>query len=70
MRIVKGTERCPFCKEKIIAGATKCKHCHSDLTLAKKKRWWQKYNNFKIGLLSGTSITLIILLFIYFYFIR
>jgi len=71
MRIIKGAERCPYCKEKIIAGATKCKHCHSDITLIKKKRrWWQKYNNFKVGLLFGSLITLIIILFIYFYFIH
>ena len=71
MRIIKSAERCPYCKEKIIAGATKCKHCYSDLTQVKKKKgWWQKYNNFKVGLIFGSSVALIILLFIYFYFIH
>lgn len=27
----KQTTQCPYCKEEIVFGAIKCKHCHSDL---------------------------------------
>jgi hypothetical protein len=31
-----GTVPCPFCKEPVIAGALKCRHCGSNLAAAKK----------------------------------
>jgi hypothetical protein len=30
------TTQCPFCKEPIVAGALKCKHCGSNLAAAQK----------------------------------
>ena len=31
-----GTALCPFCRERVVAGALKCKHCGSNLAAAGK----------------------------------
>lgn len=71
MSVVKTMTSCPFCKEPIAAGATKCKHCQSDLTAAAKKKrpYFAKFNTFRTGFLSGILFTLAIgiLFYIQFY---
>lgn len=65
MTVAKQTITCPFCKEPIIAGATRCKHCQSDLTkadAAKNKSRFAKYNTFRIGFLVGILFTIIMVI--------
>ena len=49
-------------------GATKCKHCGSEIT-KKKSAWYSKYDNFRAGFLGGVLFTLCIvvlaLLYVY-----
>lgn len=49
------TTQCPFCKEEIVVGAIKCKHCGSMLTATKKGKYteysqvpWYRKNSFII----------------------
>lgn len=56
----KTTTKCPFCKEAIIEGALRCKHCHSDLTPTEKPRprLVVKINTFRNGFIVGVVFTL------------
>lgn len=69
MTVMKETIRCPFCREAIAAGATRCKHCHADLTERKKKRsLLARYNNFRFGFITGILFTLTVAILIYYQF--
>ena len=70
MSVAKVPATCPFCKETILEGATKCKHCQSDLSELKKKKksYFSRYNTFKHGFLTGLGIVVVLELVIYFRF--
>lgn len=69
MTIVKETIRCPFCREVIASGATRCKHCHADLSERKKRpSLLARYNTFRFGFLAGILFTLTFLILIYYQF--
>ena len=67
MSVAKVLATCPFCKEPIAGGATKCKHCQSDLSSLQKKKGslFDRFDNFRFGFLTGVlfSISLAILLY-------
>ena len=70
MSVAKQLSVCPFCKEPIAAGATRCKHCQADLAkpdIAKKSRF-AKYNNFRFGFLVGILFSIVLVLLAYFQF--
>ncbi len=69
MSVASLSEKCPYCREPIKAGATRCKHCHADLTsMPRKKSALVKYNTFRSGFLTGTLFTVIILLLVWLQF--
>ena len=70
MSLAKEMTKCPFCKEPIIAGALRCKHCHAELgsTKSKKKNPFAKLNTFRAGFLTGVLFTLVLALLIYMQF--
>ncbi len=67
MAVAKLMVRCPLCREPIVAGATKCKHCHSDLSSLSSSRnsRFQKVNTFRLGFLTGVLFTLTLVLLTY-----
>ena len=70
MSLAKQSTVCPFCKEPIAAGATRCKHCQADLAKpdsAKKSRL-AKFNNFRAGFLVGVIFSIILAVLAYFQF--
>ncbi len=70
MSLAKTTATCPFCRETIAAGATRCKHCQSDLGAAKRAKTgiFSRYNSFRYGFLAGVVFTGILIILIYFQF--
>jgi hypothetical protein len=70
MAVVKELIKCPFCFEPINAKATRCKHCHADLTggSARKKSPADRYNNFRFGFLVGVLFSIIMAILIYLQF--
>ena len=69
MSLVKETARCPFCKEVIAAGATRCKHCHAELGGSKKKRSvLAGLNTFRTGFLTGVLFSIIVAILLYMQF--
>ncbi len=70
MSVAKVSATCPFCKESILEGATKCKHCQSDLSelKRKKKSYFARFNTFKFGFLFGLILVTVLELVIYFRF--
>ncbi|HWR82052.1 MAG TPA: hypothetical protein VN285_01985 [Candidatus Deferrimicrobium sp.] len=68
MTAPKVTDRCPLCKEPIAAGATRCKHCHADLSVVptKSKPLFAKLNTFRVGFMAGAlfALTLVLLLYL------
>lgn len=72
MSVAKTMTVCPFCKEPIAAGATRCKHCQSDLAAApkKKKSLFAKYNTFRFGFLTGILFTITLGILVYVQFFR
>ena len=70
MTVAHQTIRCPYCKEPIATGATRCKHCQSDLAgqVAKKKSMFAEMNTFRTGFLSGILFCLILAVLAYFQF--
>jgi hypothetical protein len=70
MSVAKISATCPFCKESIMEGATKCKHCQSDLTELKRKKrsYFSRYNTFKHGFVFGATLVIVLGLVIYFRF--
>ncbi len=71
MSVAKQLQKCPFCFEPIMAGATRCKHCQADLSEAgqKKKSHLAKYQTFRVGFLSGLLFSLILALLLYAHFV-
>jgi hypothetical protein len=53
--------------EPISAEASKCRHCHSDLTSYKKRKGSRiaRFDNFRLGFVTGILFTLIVSLLIY-----
>ena len=70
MTLAKEMTRCPLCREPIMAGASRCRHCHADLAgaSAKKKSYFSKIDDFRHGFLTGILFTLIIVALAYFQF--
>ena len=69
MSVAKTLDKCPFCREPINPGATRCKHCHADLKPGEKTRSpFRKLNNFRAGFLSGVLFCLILTVLIYLQF--
>lgn len=69
MTVAKPMEKCPLCREPIRVGATRCKHCHADLSSRPaKKPVFSKYNNFRFGFTCGVFFTLVLFLLAYFQF--
>jgi len=70
MTVAKMSQKCPYCKETINAGATRCKHCHADLSAGSKKKTSALANldNFRTGFLCGILFTLILTVLGYFHF--
>ncbi len=69
MSLVKNLEKCPYCRELIVAGATRCRHCHADLSEESgKKSFWAQNNCFRTGFLCGMLFTVAIAVLAYFHF--
>ncbi|MBI5265797.1 MAG: hypothetical protein HY851_01055 [candidate division Zixibacteria bacterium] len=69
MSVAKQTTVCPYCKEQIAAGASKCKHCQSELNkVDSKKSRFAKYNTFRNGFLTGVLFTIVLIILGYFTF--
>lgn len=70
MSLAKETIRCPYCREPIVAGATRCKHCHADLGDRTKKKplGLGKVNTFRVGFLAGILFAILIEWLIYLQF--
>jgi hypothetical protein len=70
MSVAKSMTACPYCKEPIAAGATKCKHCQSDLaSVSKKKRsFFARLDTFRLGFATGIVFTIIVGVLIYLQF--
>jgi len=71
MSVAKQLQKCPFCLEPIIAGATRCKHCQADLTAGGKKKSSRlaRLQTFRVGFLTGIlfSLILVVLIWAHFY---
>ena len=70
MAIVKEITRCPFCKEPVILGASKCKHCLSELNDSSKvgKKLLASLNTFRFGFALGILFALLLTLLAYLHF--
>lgn len=69
MTLAKDISKCPYCREPIITGAIRCKHCHTDLSDEKSaESIWAKYNRFRTGFLCGILFTLIVFVLGYLHF--
>ena len=69
MSVAKEMTRCPLCKEPIIAGALRCKHCHAELGKQKsKKNPLTKLNTFRAGFLTGVLFSLVLAILMYMQF--
>jgi hypothetical protein len=70
MSVPKLMQKCPFCLEPIIAGATRCKNCQADLSTSanRPKAWLTTYNTFRVGFLTGLLFGLIVAILIYGHF--
>ncbi len=71
MTLAKQTAICPFCKEIIASGATRCKHCQADLAKAnaeKKKSRFAALNTFRMGFLTGVLFSIVLAILAYFQF--
>ncbi|MDH3891336.1 MAG: hypothetical protein OEV49_09660 [candidate division Zixibacteria bacterium] len=64
MSVVKQLQKCPFCLEPIMAGATRCKHCQADMVARKnqKKSRLARYQTFRMGFLVGMLFSLTVAL--------
>jgi hypothetical protein len=69
MTLARELDKCPCCKEPIVSGALRCKHCHADLSISKKgTTFWAAYNNFRTGFLCGLLFALMTLVLAYLHF--
>jgi predicted amidophosphoribosyltransferase len=61
MSVAKQSVICPYCKEQILAGATRCKHCQAELIkVDSKKSRFAGYNTFRTGFLVGVLFTIVV----------
>jgi hypothetical protein len=61
MSVAKTLDKCPFCREPIMPGAVRCKHCHADLkTVVSKRSPLAGLNTFRTGFLGGIVFCLIL----------
>ena len=66
MTVAKATARCPYCREPIQPGATRCKHCHAELeTSNKRTNPLTRLNTFRTGFLSGVLFSIIVAILLY-----
>ena len=67
MVVPKLMSKCPFCREPIAADATRCKHCHVDLTSLSSKKGGKlsRFNTFRNGFITGVLFTLALLVLAY-----
>jgi hypothetical protein len=70
MSIARTTEKCPYCKEPIISGAVRCKHCHADLKPVgeKKRSRLARLNTFRVGFISGLVFSIVLAILYYLQF--
>ncbi|MEW6413105.1 MAG: hypothetical protein AB1483_11660 [Candidatus Zixiibacteriota bacterium] len=69
MTLTQSLEKCPYCRETIAAGATRCKHCHASLVEnGNNAAFGSKYNTFRTGFLCGILFTLILVVLGYLHF--
>jgi len=71
MTLAKQSATCPYCREVIAAGATRCKHCQADLAkagTAKNKSRFASYNTFRMGFLAGVLFSIVLAILAYFQF--
>ena len=71
MTLAKQLTACPYCKEPIATGATRCKHCQADLIkadAAKNKSRFAKHNNFRMGFLVGVIFSIVLAILAWFQF--
>ncbi len=56
--------KCPFCKEQILEGAIKCKHCHSELKALEKEEpgFFSRLNTFRNGFIAGVVFMLVLVI--------
>ncbi len=55
---------CPFCKELLTRGATRCPHCHENLFVPpkrKKRPFW--LNNFFLGVYTGSALWIAVIIY-------
>ena len=72
MSVAKSMTTCPCCKEPIATGATKCKHCQSDLASIskKKKSFFARFDTFRLGFATGIVFTIMVGVLIYIQFLK
>jgi hypothetical protein len=70
MTLAREMTRCPLCREPILAGASRCRHCHADLGAAssKKNPYFSKIDDFRHGFLTGILFTLLLVVLAWFQF--
>ncbi len=63
---------CPYCKEPIAAGATRCKHCQSDLAAVSKNKqsFFAQFDTFRLGFVSGIVFTIVVAILVYYQFFK
>lgn len=71
MTLAKQLTTCPYCKEVIAGGATRCKHCQADLAktdAGKTKSRFAAYNTFRMGFLTGVIFSIVLAVLAWFQF--
>lgn len=71
MAVVKTTQSCPECREKIKLGAKRCKHCGAQLSSSGKSggSLGKRLNTFRFGFVSGFLFTAVLVILVYFHFL-
>lgn len=69
MTVAKSTTKCPFCKETILEGAVRCRHCHADLAeKSKKKNPLAQFDHFRYGFMFGVLFCIVLAFLAYLQF--
>ncbi len=68
MSVAREKSKCPLCLEIINTGAKRCPHCHAELSPAGARGWFSRYNNFRVGFLTGTCFALVLITLLYGHF--